>query len=72
MLNLRITLDQDSPWEEYIQDDIVDTVFHLEDGTHQVIIKDVDDALVESLNPDELCEFFGFETEFIIATEVVW
>jgi hypothetical protein len=69
--SLRITLDQDCPVSEYLEDGIVDTVFPQEDGTYQIIIKQVDDALIESLGNDELLEFFGIDTEFAIALEVV-
>jgi hypothetical protein len=69
--SLRITLDQDCPVSEYLEDSIVDTVFPQEDGTYQIIIKQVDDALIESLGNDELLEFFGIDTEFTIALEVI-
>jgi hypothetical protein len=69
--SLRITLDQDCPVSEYLEDGIVDTVFPQDDGTYQIIIKQVDDALIESLGNDELLEFFGIETEFAIALEVI-
>lgn len=70
-LNLRITLDQDSPVQEYLEDGIITEYFTQDDGTYQVIIKDVDEVLVESLNPDELVEFFGIDSEFTIATQVL-
>lgn len=70
-LNLRITLDQDSPVQEYLEDGIITEYFPQDDGTYQVIIKDVDEVLIESLNPDELVEFFGIDSEFTIATQVL-
>lgn len=70
-LNLRITLDQDSPVQEYLEDGIITEYFTQDDGTYQVIIKDVDEVLIESLNPDELVEFFGIDSEFTIATQVL-
>lgn len=70
-LGLRITLDQDSPIQEYLEDGIITEYFTQDDGTYQVIIKDVDEVLVESLNPDELVEFFGIDSEFTIATQVL-
>jgi hypothetical protein len=70
-LNLRITLDQDSPIQEYLEDGIITEYFTQDDGTYQVIIKDVDEVLIESLNPDELVEFFGIDSEFTIATQVL-
>jgi hypothetical protein len=32
---------------------------------------DVDETLIESMNPDDLAEFFGIESEFVIAMEVI-
>ena len=69
-MNLRVTLDEDAPAYEYLEDGIVDAIFPQDDGVSQVIIKGVDDALIESLNPDDLCEFFGIDSEFVIATEL--
>ena len=69
--SLRITLDQDCPINEYLEDGIVDAIFPQEDGTYQIIFKQVDDALIESLGNDELLEFFGLDTEFVIALEVI-
>jgi hypothetical protein len=70
-LNLRFTLDEDAPISEYMEDGVFDTAFPQDDGTHQVIIKDVDEALIESMNSDDLAEFFGIESEFVIACEVL-
>lgn len=70
-LNIRFTLHEDTPIDEYLEDGIIDTSFPQDDGTHQVIIKDVDEVLIESLNADELAEFFGIDSEFVIACEVL-
>jgi len=70
-LNLRITLDEETPISEYMDDGIITEVFPQIDGTYQIIIKDVDEVLLESLNPDDLCEFLGIDSEFVIATEVL-
>jgi hypothetical protein len=70
-INLRITLDEDAPYGEYLTDGVIDTVIHLDDGTHQIIVKDVDEVLLESMNPDDLVEFFGIDSEYVIATEVL-
>jgi hypothetical protein len=43
----------------------------IDDGTYQVIIEDVAETLLDTLNPDELCEFLGIDSEFVIATEVL-
>lgn len=70
-LNIRFTLHEDTPIDEYLQDGIIDASFPQNDGTHQVIIKDADEALIESLHTDELAEFFGIDSEFVIACEVL-
>ena len=68
-VNLRFTLSEECLIEEYLLDGTITEFFPQEDGTNQVIIKDVDLALLESLNPDELAEFLGIEPEFVIAAE---
>mgnify|MGYP003336804918 CR=1 FL=1 len=70
-INLRFTLNQDCPVDEYMDEGFFTEYFPLDDGTYQVIIKDVDEVLIESMNPDDLAEFFGIESEFLIATEVI-
>ena len=69
-LNIRFTLDEETPIEDYLQDGIIDAAFPQDDGVYNVIIKDVDEVLIESLRADELAEFFGIEPEFVIAAEV--
>jgi hypothetical protein len=68
-VNIRFTLSEECPIEEYLMDGIVSEVFPQDDGTSQVIIKDVDLALLDNLNPDELAEFLGVDTEYVIAAE---
>ena len=68
-VNIRFTLSEECPIEEYLLDGIVSEIFPQEDGTNQVIIKDVDLALLDSLNPDELAEFLGIDTEYVVAAE---
>lgn len=70
-INLRLTLDEQTPISEYMEDGIITEFFPQNDGTYQIIIKDVDEVLLESLDPDELCGFFGIDSEFVIATEVL-
>jgi hypothetical protein len=70
-INLRLTLHEECPIDEYLEDGIINEYFPDEHGTYQVIIKDVDESLIESLNPDDLCEFLGIDSEFVIATEVL-
>ena len=70
-INLRFTLDAECPIDEYLDDGLCDEYFPLDDQTYQIIIKDVDETLLESMNPDDLAEFFGIESEFVIAMEVI-
>lgn len=70
-INLRITLDPEAPINEYLEDGSISEYFPQDDGTFQAIIKDVDEGLIESLNPDDLVEFFGVDSEFLIAIEVL-
>ncbi len=70
-INLRLTLSEETPIHDYLEDGIITECFPQDDGTYQVIIKDVDESLLESLNPDDLCEFLGIDSEFVIATEVL-
>ncbi len=70
-INLRFTLDAECPIEEYLDDGLCTEYFPLDDQTYQIIIKDVDETLIESMNPDDLAEFFGIESEFVIAMEVI-
>ena len=68
---VRFTLEPEFPAEEYLMDGIINEVFPQDDGTHQVIFKDVDLALIDSLNPDELAEFLGIESEFVVYQELL-
>jgi hypothetical protein len=70
-INLRFTLDAECPIDEYLDDGLCDEYFPLDDQTYQIIIKDVDETLIESMNPDDLAEFFCIESEFVIAMEVI-
>ena len=70
-INLRFTLDAECPVDEYLDDGLCDEYCQLDDQTYQIIIKDVDETLLESMNPDDLAEFFGIESEFVIAMEMI-
>ena len=77
-INLRFTLDAECPIDEYMDEyvrvcqyGIYTNCVKQSDGTYVVIIDDVDETLIESLNPDDLAEFFGIESEFVIAMEVI-
>jgi len=68
---VRFTLDPEFPVEEYLLEGIIDCAFPQDDGTYQVIFKDVDEALIETLRTDEIAEFLGIETEFVTYCEVL-
>jgi hypothetical protein len=70
-VNLRFTLDAECPIDWYLDDGLCTEYFPLDDQTYQIILKDVDKTLIESINPDDLAEFFGIESEFVIAMEVI-
>jgi hypothetical protein len=68
---VRFTLDPEFPVEEYLLEGLIDCAFPQDDGTFQVIFKDVDLTLIDSLGPDELSEFLGIETEFVIYQDLI-
>ena len=68
---VRFTLTEDFPVEEYLLEGIIECAFPQNDGTYQVIFKDVDLTLIDSLGPDELSEFLGIETEFVIYQDLL-
>ena len=70
-VNLRFTLDQECPVDDLMEDKIIDDYYTNDDGLHEVVFYNVDEELMESLGLDELAEFFGIESEFVIAMEVI-
>ena len=70
-VHVRFTLTEDFPVEEYLLEGIIECAFPQDDGTFQVIFKDVDLTLIDSLGPDELSEFLGIETEFVIYQDLL-
>lgn len=70
-VSLRYTLDEEFPVDEYFGDDTFQAIIKQNDDTYHAIINDVDETLIESMNPDDLAEFFGIESEFVIAVEVI-
>jgi hypothetical protein len=71
-INLRFTVDEECPIDEYLEDGIIDEYFPQDENKmYQIIIRDVDETSIESMNPDDLAEFFGIESEFVIAIEVI-
>jgi hypothetical protein len=68
---VRFTLDPEFPVEEYLLEGLIDCAFPQDDGSFQVIIKDVDEALIETLRTDEIAEFLGIESEFVTYCEVL-
>jgi hypothetical protein len=71
-VHVRFTLTEDFPVEEYLLEGIIDCAFPQDDGSFQVIIKDVDEALIETLRTDEIAEFLGMESEFVTYCEVLY
>jgi hypothetical protein len=69
---IRFYLDPEFPVEEYLLEGLIDCAFPQDDGTYQVIFKDVDLDLIDSLGPDELSEFLGIESEFVTYCEVLY
>ena len=70
-VSLRYTLDEECPIDEYIEEGIITDDYEIHGGNYVVIMRNVDETLIESMNPDELAEFFGIESEFVIAVEVI-
>jgi hypothetical protein len=70
-VSLRFTLDEEFPVDEYFGDDTFQAIIKQDNDTYHAIVKDVDETLIESMNPDDLAEFFGIESEFVIAVEVL-
>ena len=52
------------------QNDIFDYYCDVDDETGylNVYVNDVDDVLINNMTDDELCEFFGLESEFLVYT----
>ena len=69
-ISLRFTLDKECDMDDLVEDRIIEDYSINADGSYETVIYNVDEELIESLNPDELAEFFGLEPEFIIAVEV--
>jgi hypothetical protein len=70
-LNLRLTLHEDCPIAEYMLDGVITEYLVQEDDTYQAIFKGIDESILESLNPDDLVEWLGIDSEFVIAVEVL-
>jgi hypothetical protein len=68
-ITLRFTIDRSADIDDLLEDDTITQVISQPD-CYQVRIEDVDEALIESLNPDELAEFFGIDSEYLIAVEI--
>ena len=52
------------------QTDIIDYYCDVDDETGylNVYVNDADDVLINNMTDDELCEFFGLESEFLVYT----
>lgn len=56
--------------EYCLHNDIIDYYCDVDDETNylNVYIDDVDDVLINNLTDDELCEFYGLESDFLVYT----
>jgi hypothetical protein len=70
-VHIRFTLTEDFPVEEYLLEGLIDCAFPQDGGGYQVIFKDVDEVLIETLRTDEIAEFLGLESEFVTYCEVL-
>jgi hypothetical protein len=71
-VNLRFTIDGECDlMQDYLEEGIISEFFLLDNSDYQAIIKNVDETLIESLNPDDLAEFIGIDSEFVIAIQVL-
>jgi hypothetical protein len=68
-ITLRFTIDRSADIDDLLEDDTITQVISQPD-CYQVRIEDADEALVESLNPDELAEFYGIDAEYLIAVKI--
>jgi hypothetical protein len=60
--------------EEYgKRNDIIDYYCEVNEDTHElnVIVNDVSDYTLSSMNEEELCEFFGMRSEYLRRAEVL-
>ena len=71
ILDLRFTLDSECPIDDYLEDGLITEYFTTNEGDYQVIFKDVDEVLIESLRTEELAEFFGLDSEFVTYLEIL-
>ena len=53
-----------------LYNDIIDYYCDFDDENNytNVYVDDVDDVLINNMSDDELCEFFGLESEFLVYT----
>ena len=52
------------------QNDIIDYFMDVDDETNNIYVHvdDVDDVLVNNLTNDELCEFFGMDSTYLLTS----
>lgn len=63
-----VTFTMNSEYAE--QADIIDYYCDYDDENQylNVYVDDVDDVLINNMTDDELCEFYGLESEFLVYT----
>lgn len=67
-MNNTVTFTMNSEYAEHA--DIIDYFCEYDDENRYltVYVEDVDDILINNMKDDELCEFFGLESEFLVYT----
>jgi hypothetical protein len=68
-ITLRFTVDRAAFIDDLLEDDSIQAIIS-QPASFQVVINDADETLVESLMPGELAEFYGIDSEYLIATEI--
>jgi len=57
---------------DYYSEDLIDSyqATLIDDNLVEVKIKDVDDALIQGMTENDLVEFFGIDSEFVVSTNL--
>ena len=57
---------------DYYSEDLIDSyqATLIDDNLVEVKIKDVDDSLIQGMTENDLVEFFGIDSEFVVSTNL--
>ena len=57
---------------DYYSEDLIDSyqATLIDDNLVEVKIKDVDDALIQGMTENDLVEWFGIDSEFVVSTNL--